>query len=63
MKIWSVTWAGHVWRYCQVVTDDNARPDDAVEAAEAHKLEFLDSVDDVDAEYWEVVSVKEIKYK
>jgi hypothetical protein len=47
----------------QVATDDGAMPTEAVEVAESRRLEFLESVDDLDAEDWEVSSVKEIKFK
>lgn len=63
MKIWNVTWKGSVYRYMQVATDDGAMPTEAVEVAESRRLEFLESVDDLDAEDWEVSSVKEIKFK
>ena len=65
MKIWNVTWKGSVYRYMQVATDDGASPDEAVEVAESRRLEFLESDNDMEvfAVDWEVLSVKEIKFK
>jgi hypothetical protein len=63
MKLWNVTWKGSVYRYYHFVTDDGAKPTDAVEFAETHRLEFLEGVSDMDAEDWEVLSVKEVKFK